>query len=160
MTAPTRYRERLAMDEQPPCEVEVMSPTTWGGVQGQPDFHVVRYPDGTGILACRLAEAAVRDALDVLVAEAGLDSDVITKIAAALFTRIPGREYIIDNETLERHFELVLPQTFRVQAWGGVFERPHKKQRELDEQLDGGTDGKSADSSPAGEELPETERQL
>jgi hypothetical protein len=144
MTAPTRYRERLAMDEQPPCEVDVMSPSTWGGVQGQPDFHVVRYPDGTGILACRLAESAVRDALNVL-ADAGLDPDVITKIAGALFKRIPGREYIIDNETLERHFELVLPQKFRVQAWGGVFERPHKKQRELDAELEA-DDGESTDA--------------
>lgn len=123
------------MDEQPPVEVEIMSPSTWGGVQGQPDFHVVRYPDGTGILACRLDEADVRRALDILAA-ANIESEIVTKIAAALFKRIPGREYIIDNETLERHFELSLPQTFRVQAWGGVFERPMKAQRMLDAELE------------------------
>lgn len=137
------------MDEQPPVEVEIMSPATWGGVQGQPDFHLVRYPDGTGILACRLPDAEVTRALDIL-AEAGLEPETVTKIAAALFKRIPGREYIIDNETLERHFE-VLPQTFRIQAWGGVFERPHKKQRELDAEFDKEeTDGEAVDEPTAG----------
>lgn len=91
MTAPVKYRERLALDEQPQVEVEVFSPSTWGGPQGHPQFHYVRYPDLTG-------------------------------------RGIPGREYIISDELLERHFELVLPQTLRVQAWGGVFERPTKAQ--------------------------------
>jgi len=48
---------------------------------------------------------------------------------------IPGREYIISDEVLRRHFERVTPQKIRVQAWGGVFERPLPAQRELDEQI-------------------------
>lgn len=133
MTAPTRYRERLAMDEQPHCEVEVMTPSTWGS-PGQPLYHVVRYPDGTGIPACRLDRSAIGDALSIL-AKAGVDETVLKTIAQTLFQPIPGREYIVDDATLNRHFEM-LPQTLRVQAWGGVFERPMKKQRELDEQID------------------------
>lgn len=47
-------------------------------------------------------------------------------------TGIPGREYIISDELLQLHFEM-LPQTLRVQAWGGVFERPLKSQIEAEE---------------------------
>jgi len=48
---------------------------------------------------------------------------------------IPGREYIISDELLNRHFEM-LPQRMRVQAWGGVFERPLPAQRELDAEME------------------------
>lgn len=123
------------MDEQPPVEVEVFSPTTWGGVQGQPDFHVVRYPDGSGIYASRIEESVVAKALQVLAADSGIKAEDVEKIGKWLRQTIPGREYIIDSVILERHFE-VLPQTFRLQAWGGVFERPMKAQRELDEQIE------------------------
>jgi hypothetical protein len=44
---------------------------------------------------------------------------------------IPGREYIISDEMLHRHFEM-LPQKLRIQAWGGVYERPMPKQIEED----------------------------
>lgn len=142
MTAPTRYRERLAQDEQPQVDVDVMSPATWGS-PGAPLFHVIRYPDCSGILRVRVARDVVEQAVAVLQAT-GFEPDDLAKLTAALLETIPGREYIIDDEMLERHFE-ILPQTFRVQAWGGVFERPMKKQRELDEQLDGDSDGESAD---------------
>lgn len=123
------------MDEQPQVEVEVFSPTTWGGVQGQPDFHVVRYPDGSGIYASRIEESVVAKALQILAADSGIAAKDVEKIGKWLRQTIPGREYIIDSVILERHFE-VLPQTFRLQAWGGVFERPMKAQRELDEQIE------------------------
>ena len=97
MTAPVRYRERLpGPDGQPPVEVEVFTPSTWG--EPQPTHHYVRYPNVSAY-------------------------------------EIPGREYIITDEMLNRHFE-ILPQKLRVQAWGGVFERPMKAQRELDAKLD------------------------
>jgi hypothetical protein len=48
---------------------------------------------------------------------------------------IPGREYIVDTETLNRHFEQ-LPGKIRIQAWGGVYERPMKSQRALDAQIE------------------------
>jgi hypothetical protein len=56
---------------------------------------------------------------------------------------IPGREYIISDEQLNRHFDMAPNQRIRVQAWGGVFQRPLKAQVELDEKLEamGGTDG-------------------
>lgn len=101
MTAPVKYRERQAQDGQPRVEVEVFSPSTWGGPQGYPLFHYIRYPDLTGL-------------------------------------GIPGREYIISDELLQVHFELVLPQTLRVQAWGGVYERPMKKQRDIELQVEAG----------------------
>ena len=127
------------MDEQPQVEVDVMSPTTWGGQPGQPDFHVVRYPDGTGIYASRIEESTVAKALQLLAADSSIAAEDVEKIGKWLRQPIPGREYIIDNVILERHFE-VLPQTFRIQAWGGVYERPTRKQRELDDQLDGPVD--------------------
>jgi len=145
MTAPTRYRERLALDEQPQVDVEVFTPTTWG-YPSDPQFHVVRYPDGSGIYASRIEESVITKALQVLAADSSIAAEDVEKIGKWLRQTIPGREYIIDNAILERHFE-VLPQTFRVQAWGGVYERPTKKQRELDEQLD--TDPEDADGTHA-----------
>lgn len=133
MTAPTRYREKLALDEQPPVEVEVFTPTTWGS-PSDPQFHVVRYPDLTGIYASRIDENTIKNALRTL-EDDGFIAEDVEKIGKWLRQPIPGREYIIDNVILARHFE-ELPQTYRMQAWGGVFERPMKKQIELDEELD------------------------
>lgn len=124
------------MDDQPQAEVEVFSPTTWGGQQGYPEFHVVRYPDRSCFLACRLTHEEVAEALAKL-SDACTPIDVLGKIEAKLYETIPGREYIVDTETLNRHFEM-LPQTLRVQAWGGVYERPMKKQVALDAQIEAG----------------------
>lgn len=98
MTAPVRYRECALNPEGSHVEVEVMTPTTWGS-PGQPLYHVVRYPDVSGL-------------------------------------GIPGREYIITDEVLRRHFERITPQKIRIQAWGGVFERPLPAQRDLDAQIE------------------------
>lgn len=153
----------MAMDEQPPVDVEVRSPSTWGGTPGHPDFHVVRYPDGTGIYASRIDENTIKNALQTL-SDDGFLEEVVEKIGAWLRQPIPGREYIIDNAILERHFELVLPQTFRVQAWGGVFERPFKAQRDLDDELDAERDtlpyGQSIDVPTASEELRAASEEL
>jgi hypothetical protein len=134
MTAPTRYRER-AESHGTHVEVEVFSIPSWGAPEGSsPEFHVVRYPDCSGIAASRIEENLIKNALQTLADDGFLEEDV-EKIDKWLRQPIPGREYIIDSVTLDRHFE-VLPQTFRIQAWGQVFQRPMKSQRELDETIE------------------------
>lgn len=142
MTAPVRYRERA--DNPNPLadgnvEVEVFTPTTWGS-PGNPRFHVVRYPDASGVQRNRIDHAVIAQAL-AAIQSCGLGFDDLAKITAALRETIPGREYIITDEQLTLHFEM-LPQTLRVQAWGGVFERPMKSQIEAEEAAN---DGQSAD---------------
>ena len=130
MTAPTRYRERELNPQGIHVEVEVRSPSTWGQ-EGTP-LHYVRYPDASGIMSGGIDEEIVSRALNLLERD-GCTADELVKVAAKLRERIPGREYIVTDEQLNLHFEM-LPQTLRVQAWGGVYERPMKAQRELEEQ--------------------------
>lgn len=131
MTAPTRYRERELNPQGIHVEVEVRSPSTWGQ-PGAPRFHYVRYPDASTVLDCRIDPTLVDVALRAL-ADADYPHAELEKLRAHLAQTIPGREYIITDEQLNLHFEM-LPQTLRVQAWGGLYERPMKKQRELEEQ--------------------------
>jgi hypothetical protein len=148
MTAPTRYREKAAQDEQPQVEVEVFTPTTWG-YPGDPQFHVVRYPDGSGIYASRIEESVINKALQVMAADSGIAAEDVEKIGKWLRQTIPGREYIIDSVILERHFE-VLPQTFRIQAWGQVFQRPMKEQLEAELDREEEADGSCTDVQELG----------
>lgn len=130
MTAPTRYRERELNPQGIHVEVEVRSPSTWGH-EGAPRFHYVRYPDASGFLACGLEPVMVEIAMQELAAR-DYPPPALEKLRAKLTETIPGREYIVTDEQLNMHFEM-LPQTLRVQAWGGLYDRPMKAQRELEE---------------------------
>lgn len=135
-------------------EVEVFSIPSWGAPLDNPagpDFHVVRYPDCTGINASRIADNLINNAMTVLEGDGFIESDV-DAFRKALTQKIPGREYIITTAQLELHFE-VLPQTFRIQAWGQVFQRPMREQCELEEaealaaQLDPDTEPEATDAT-------------
>lgn len=44
----------------------------------------------------------------------------------------PGRRYAVSQEQLNRHFAIVTPQEIFLSAYGGHFDRPTTKQRELE----------------------------
>lgn len=44
---------------------------------------------------------------------------------------IPGKRFLISEEELARHFSIVTPQEIFITGYGGHFDRPTKKQREL-----------------------------
>lgn len=43
----------------------------------------------------------------------------------------PGRRFAISQEELARHFTIVSPQEIFITGYGGHFDRPTKKQKEL-----------------------------
>lgn len=49
-----------------------------------------------------------------------------------------GRSFITPREVVERHFTIVSPQEVHIRSFGGNINRPTKKQRELDAELDDG----------------------
>ena len=48
-----------------------------------------------------------------------------------------GRVFITPLEAVNRHFTIVTPQEVSIVSFGGNINRPTKKQRALDEELDG-----------------------
>lgn len=51
-----------------------------------------------------------------------------------------GRSFITPRAVIDRHFTIVTPQTVHLRSFGGDINRPNKKQRELDAELDSGND--------------------
>jgi hypothetical protein len=47
-----------------------------------------------------------------------------------------GRSFITPRDVIDRHFTIVSPQTVHLKSFGGDINRPNKKQRELDVELD------------------------
>jgi hypothetical protein len=47
-----------------------------------------------------------------------------------------GRSFITPLDVINRHFTIVTPQNVHIKSSGGDINRPNKKQRELDAELD------------------------